>query len=85
MNLRQEAKDKPCVCCGRNDGTTVLHHVRLPGNAGIGKKPADFPWGVRVCGECHHYLHHAGRADHKMMALAIGRQMLAYQAEGLFP
>ncbi len=83
MNLRALAKDKPCVCCGRADDTVVLHHVRLPGNAGVGKKPEDFPWGVRVCGDCHHYLHNAGRADHRQMALAIGLQMLAYVNEGV--
>lgn len=81
-DLRKSAEGKSCVLCGSTDGV-VLHHVQLPGNHGTGLKPDDFPWGVRVCHSCHAHFHGAGRADHKLMALAIGKQMLVYELEGL--
>jgi hypothetical protein len=83
MNLRKLAKDKSCTCCGCNDGTTVLHHIRVSGSGGTGLKPPDFPWGIRVCAACHSYLHGAGRADYRCMVTAMGRQMLVYEAEGV--
>jgi hypothetical protein len=79
--LRRAAEGSPCILCGSTHGV-VLHHIQLPGNHGTGSKPGDFPWGVRVCADCHAHFHGAGRADYQAMALAIGKQMLAYLAEG---
>ena len=83
MNLRTLARGKPCILCGEQDGTTVLHHIQIPGNHGTGIKPPDFPWGVRVCRSCHDYFHRNGRGDHKLMLMALGKQMLEYQREGV--
>ena len=81
-DLRKLGRDKPCILCG-STGTTVLHHVQLPGNHGTGKKPADWPWGIRVCNSCHAYFHGEGRSDHKLMAVAIGKQQIQYATEGI--
>jgi hypothetical protein len=61
----------------------VLHHIRVAGSGGMGMKPPDFPWGVRVCGECHDYLHNDGRGDYKSMLIALGKQMAIYKSEGV--
>lgn len=82
VNLRKLAEGKACVLCGSHYGT-VLHHTLLPGNHGTGMKPPDFPWGVRLCAECHKYTHNEGRSDHKAMAMALGKQMIVYVAEGV--
>ena len=83
VSLRKLAEGKPCIVCSRNDGSTVLHHIRLPGNCGIGQKPDDFPWAIRCCSECHDHFHNEGRADHKLMLMSLGRQMRAYRDEGV--
>jgi hypothetical protein len=83
MNLRKAAENQPCTVCGANDGTTVLHHIRIGGNAGTGMKPPDFPWGIRLCAEHHRYVHYEGRADYKLIALAMGKQMQRYVDEGV--
>lgn len=82
VNLRKAAENMPCILCG-DTGSTVLHHVRLSGNSGMGLKPPDFPWGIRLCAEHHRYMHYEGRADYKLVALAMGKQMQAYINEGL--
>lgn len=82
MNLRKAAEGQPCVVCGSQDGTTVLHHVRVDGSGGIGKKPEDFPYGIDVCHQCHTYFHEDGRADWKMQLIAVTRQMKRYLAQG---
>ena len=56
VNLRQAAKDEPCMRCGRNDGTTVLAHYNgfynhYFGN-GMGKKSHDLA-GAHLCHNCH--------------------------------
>jgi hypothetical protein len=57
MNLRDYARDKPClvriphVCSGGNS-TTVLAHVRLTGISGMGMKSPDL-LGAWCCGACH--------------------------------
>ena len=82
MNLRQAANGESCVLCGNTDGTTILHHIRA-GQAGMGQKPKDFPWGVFLCGTCHAHVHGAGRADYRAMLLAMGRQMERYLEAGV--
>lgn len=82
MNLRQKAKDEACSMCGRLDGTTVLHHIRVGGNAGMGMKPPDFPYGVCLCFGCHSWVHGDGRADYKLQLMALCRQMERYVADG---
>lgn len=51
--LLKSAKDKPCVLCQRNDGTTVACHIRrVAFGAGTGLKPPDCltAW---LCKDCH--------------------------------
>lgn len=73
MNLRKAAAGQPCTVCGVNDGTSVLHHIRV-GNVGIGRKSPD-RYGITVCAACHRYFHSAGIADHKAMLIAHLRQV----------
>lgn len=81
-DLRKAAKGKPCVICGQNDGTTVLHHIRV-GNVGIGTKPKDH-YGIEVCADCHHYAHHAGICDYKTLLIAHLRQVDRWINAGVF-
>jgi hypothetical protein len=57
MNLRDFARDKPCMVrlpgiCNGDPATTVLAHYRLAGNCGTGLKPPDIN-GAWCCGNCH--------------------------------
>ena len=57
MNLRKEAKGRPCMVripavCNHNPETTVLAHVRLAGVSGIGLKSDDV-LGAWACSDCH--------------------------------
>ena len=56
MNLRQAARNKPCMvrlpCCNHNDETTVLAHYRLAGTCGMGMKPED-EQAAWCCSACH--------------------------------
>lgn len=81
MNLRKNAQDAECSMCGRLDGTTVLHHIRAGGNAGMGTKPPDWH-GVNLCHVCHDYVHHEGRADYKLQLIAYQRQWDKWLADG---
>ena len=61
MNLRTWAKGKDCQLrlmgiCNHDNTTTVLHHVRRGGVAGIGQKPSDLV-SIIVCSECHAACH----------------------------
>jgi uncharacterized Fe-S cluster-containing radical SAM superfamily protein len=64
MNLRTEARDKPCVRCGRNDGTVVLAHYFGPRRhaygGGMGHKGHDAV-GAHLCAECHSHMDTASR------------------------
>jgi uncharacterized Fe-S cluster-containing radical SAM superfamily protein len=64
LNLRTAARDKPCVRCGRNDGTVVLAHYFGPRRhsygGGMGHKGHDAV-GAHLCGECHSYMDTASR------------------------
>ena len=60
MNLRAEARDRPCmirlpgICCGDPE-TTVLAHYRLAGISGMGMKSPD-QIGAWACANCHTYV-----------------------------
>jgi hypothetical protein len=57
MNLRKDAKGRPCmvrlpgICCG-NPETTILAHYRMPGLSGMGVK-ADDKFAAWACSACH--------------------------------
>ena len=57
MNLRKEARNRPCqvripgICDGGGE-TTVLAHYRLAGTCGTGIKPPDL-LGAWCCAKCH--------------------------------
>jgi hypothetical protein len=60
MNLRNVARDKPCMIrqpavCNGNPETTVLCHLRMSGISGMGLKANDIlaAWG---CSACHSYV-----------------------------
>jgi hypothetical protein len=56
MNLRTEARGKPCMvrlpCCDGGGESTVLAHYRLAGTCGTGIKPPD-ELGAWCCARCH--------------------------------
>lgn len=50
---RKSAKDRPCDACGHGgDGSVVLAHISIDGNAGRGIKAPDDE-SVFLCGRCH--------------------------------
>lgn len=73
MNLRQFARDQPCVMCKAEDGTTVLAHLPWR-NSGMGMKcPSLF--GAHLCHKCHEYADRTGRIDHEWRYLALTRTL----------
>lgn len=56
MNLRDFARDKPCLvrlpCCNGNPETSVLAHYRMAGYSGGSQKPPDI-MGAIACSACH--------------------------------
>ena len=56
MNLRKEAKGRPCMvrlpCCNGDPDTTVLAHLRMAGISGMGVKAPDL-FGAWACFDCH--------------------------------
>ncbi len=73
MNLRDYARDKPCLVrtpgvCNGDASTTVLAHVRLTGISGMGLKAPDL-LGAWCCSACHawhdgvHGKHDSAKAD----------------------
>lgn len=57
MNLRKEARMKPCMVraagvCNWDPETTVLAHIRRSNTGGAGKKPSDLI-AVWACSNCH--------------------------------
>lgn len=57
MNLRDLARDRPCMVrlpgiCNGDPATTVLAHYRLAGTCGVGIKPPD-TLGAWCCSACH--------------------------------
>lgn len=53
--IRDSARGEECTlrlpCCNRDPDTTVLAHIRLPGD-GIGIKPPDW-FAIYACSACH--------------------------------
>ena len=70
--LRDAARDRPCVLCGK-DGTTVLAHLpgrfyRMP--AGTGQKTHDW-LGAHLCADCHTLMDSDWRKDAQMRMMAL--------------
>ena len=63
--LRDAAKGRSCVRCGRNDGTVVGAHYtgvrRLSYGGGFGRKVHDLVM-AHLCAECHQWMDQALRA-----------------------
>jgi len=64
MNLRNNARDQPCMVrvpgvCNGNQQTVVLAHYRLAGVSGMGIKGPDVI-GAYACSACHAHIdsHH---------------------------
>ena len=88
MNLRQQARGKPCLVrlpgCdggGETDGTVVLAHYRMQPYNGMGMKPPD-ELGAWCCASCHDHVDRRVRtleADFVRLAHAEGvlRTMIA--------
>lgn len=55
--LLADAKDKSCICCGRDDGTTIAAHYSgieaLSFGKGMGIKAHDLC--ADLCHSCHNY------------------------------
>lgn len=50
-------RSKPCMICGQD---SIAHHVRFPGECGMGQKPSDY-YAVNLCQyPCHNILHNMG-------------------------
>ena len=57
MNLRNEARGRPCMVripevCNCNSETVVLAHIRMVGISGMGMKAPDL-LGAWACSSCH--------------------------------
>jgi len=92
-DLRKAAKGKECtvrlpVACNYDVSTTVLAHIALAGNSGVGMKPCDLS-AVRACSGCHDVIDgrvptHLSRADIEGYVLrGMCRTHDAYRKEGL--
>lgn len=84
MTLRKLARGKPCVLCntGQPDETTVLAHISVGGNHGMGLKAPDLH-GVWLCAGHHAWFDGPGRADWKIKLIALCRQLDWYLREGV--
>jgi hypothetical protein len=76
MNLRKEARGRPCMVripavCNHNSETTVLAHVRLAGVSGMGIK-SDDALGAWACSDCHDAIDRRNHAylEHDFVRLA---------------
>lgn len=82
MNLRREARGRPCmvriplVCDGGGE-TTVLAHFRLAGTCGTAVKPPD-RLGAWCCGPCHGYV----GDRHPDLAIGVMRTQMKLIEEG---
>ena len=85
MDLRAFARGKPCVLCqtGEPDDTTVLAHLNVAGEFGMGMKSADFPYGVWLCHRHHTYVDGEGRNDWKTRFTCVTRQVREYVRLGV--
>lgn len=81
MNLRQEAKGRPCQIrlsgCNHNRQTTVGAHYRLAGYSGTGMKPDDLliAW---ACSHCHDVVDGRVKSEHSRDIIRLAH------AEGVF-
>jgi hypothetical protein len=73
MNLRDYARDKPCLVrspnCSNDPATTVLAHIRQVGISGMGLKAPDL-LGAFCCSRCHSFV------DQETIANREGRELL---------
>ncbi len=83
-DLRKLARGRPCVLCntGQPDDTTVLAHISVGGNHGMGLKASDWN-GVWLCAGHHRWFDTDGRADWKTKLIALTRQLVWYEREGV--
>ena len=81
MNLRKSAQGQACSICGTDGETTVLAHLRVGGNAGVGIKPPDHH-ALYACHGCHTYIDGEGRGDYKIQLIGYLRQIDKWLAEG---
>ncbi len=87
MNLRKQARGKPCLVrlpgiCTFDDERTVLAHIRRGGVCGTGMKPHDLS-GVRACDRCHDAIGDGKPEFDSEIVDAWCRTMDAYKQEGL--
>ena len=72
MNLREYARDKPCMvrtlACNGDPATTVLAHLRMIEISGMGHKAPDV-LGAWCCATCHTFCdtHHDLETEHDFM------------------
>lgn len=87
MNLRELAKDKPCMIrlpgCNGDPATTVLAHYRLSGYTGIGMKPDDYAFGAWSCSNCHDKVDGRVKTEHsrEIIRLAHAEGVMRTMAE----
>lgn len=79
--LRKSAQGQACSICGTENGTTVLAHLRVGGNAGVGMKPPDWH-ALYACHSCHTYIDGEGRGDYKIQLIGYLRQIDRWLADG---
>lgn len=82
--LRDAAKGESCVLCANGpDETTVLAHLPIAGEFGVGMKTDDLI-GAHVCATHHAYLDGPeGRQDWRTRFLALVRTLRRLQRLGL--
>lgn len=86
--LRKSARGRDCTLrlpgCDGGGETTVLAHIRMFGNAGVGQKPADL-FAVFACHHCHDSLdgRNRWRPDAGDILRALMETQSAWMAEGL--
>lgn len=82
---RQSAKGKPCtlnlVGCNHDPETTVLCHLRLFSQAGLGAKPHDC-CAVYGCSACHEKLDRTTLWEWEDLLLALMKTLAFHVAEG---
>src|SRR3954471_21555372 len=87
--LRQSARDRACVCCGKQDGTTVWCHLNdLEFGHGMGLKGSDLMgfWGCQYCHDVYDGRRaHLDRKEKRDMGVwAFARTMYRLGQEGFF-
>jgi hypothetical protein len=84
MNLRDFAKDKPCmvrtpICC-QDPATVVLAHVRQIGISGMGLKAPDL-LGAWCCHTCHSFVDQQTSMNREGRELMLLRGVMRTQNE----